>query len=256
MQLKNVATKLLSGDTFISGCNRKNTLDLDMKVITIMVTAILSMIMITYLSDPKYLNILLRWILHMNYYITDIPLIYRISWWVSINVVFYLLIPMGIVMFLFQEKLNKYGLTVRNNLKHSKPYVILLLVMIPFILLAIRFDDFKRVYPYYGKMNTVFSYKIVLFEIMYLIQFFCMEFFFRGFLVHGLANRFGYYSVFIMVMPYSMMHFGKPIIECLGSIVAGIVLGLLSFRNKSFIPGLILHYSVAMVMELSAILTA
>ena len=40
-----------------------------------------------------------------------------------------------------------------------------------------------------------------------------MEFFYRGFLLFTLERYIGVYSIFVMVIPYCMVHFGKPFVE-------------------------------------------
>jgi membrane protease YdiL (CAAX protease family) len=49
------------------------------------------------------------------------------------------------------------------------------------------------------------------------------------------------------------MHAGKPGPEAIGSIVAGVALGILALRNRSFIPGAILHWSVAATLDIFAL---
>jgi hypothetical protein len=49
------------------------------------------------------------------------------------------------------------------------------------------------------------------------------------------------------------MHVGKPGPEAIGSIVAGIALGIIALRNRSFIPGAILHWAVAVTLDLFAL---
>jgi membrane protease YdiL (CAAX protease family) len=88
---------------------------------------------------------------------------------------------------------------------------------------------------------------------LYLFQFFCLEFFFRGFVVHGLKKRFGYYAVFMMTIPYCMIHFGKPMPETIAAIIAGVILGTLSLKSRTIWMGVIIHYSVAIAMDFSAL---
>ena len=90
-------------------------------------------------------------------------------------------------------------------------------------------------------------------QLCYRTQFFALEAFFRGFLLFALFKRFGYYSILIMVMPYCMIHFGKPILETLGAIVAGSVLGYLALKSKTWLHGALLHCSVGFLMDLFAI---
>ena len=63
--------------------------------------------------------------------------------------------------------------------------------------------------------------------VLYWLQFCALEFFFRGFLLHGLAPRLGWAAIFAMALPYNMLHYGKPMPEALAAIVGGIVLGTL-----------------------------
>lgn len=50
------------------------------------------------------------------------------------------------------------------------------------------------------------------------------------------------------------MHTGKPAPEVWGSILAGIVLGLVALRGRSFIPAAILHFAVAATLDLLVLL--
>jgi membrane protease YdiL (CAAX protease family) len=47
----------------------------------------------------------------------------------------------------------------------------------------------------------------------YALQFVGVEAFFRGYLTFGLAPRFGWLAVPIMTVPYTMIHFAKPMPE-------------------------------------------
>jgi hypothetical protein len=50
-----------------------------------------------------------------------------------------------------------------------------------------------------------------------------------------------------------MIHFGKPLSECLGSVVAGIALGTLALRTGSIYGGVVVHCGVAWSMDLFAL---
>ncbi len=65
-----------------------------------------------------------------------------------------------------------------------------------------------------------------------------------------LARRFGILGVAIMTVPYTMIHFGKPAPEAFAAIIAGLALGYLALRSKSFVPGIFLHVSVAITMDM------
>jgi membrane protease YdiL (CAAX protease family) len=72
-------------------------------------------------------------------------------------------------------------------------------------------------------------------------------------MVHALKKRFGYYSIFIMMIPYCMIHFGKPLPETIGAVFAGIVLGSMSLKSNSIWLGVLLHFSVAISMDFFAV---
>ena len=76
-----------------------------------------------------------------------------------------------------------------------------------------------------------------------------------GFLVFALFKRFGYYAVPIMTIPYCMIHFDKPAAEVFGAIVAGMALGYLALRSKSWLPGAVLHWAVGISMGVRATLS-
>jgi membrane protease YdiL (CAAX protease family) len=73
--------------------------------------------------------------------------------------------------------------------------------------------------------------------------------FFRGFWLGVLRKSFGSGAIFAMAVPYCMIHFGKPYLEAVGAIVAGIALGSLSMKTKSIYQGFLVHITVAALMD-------
>ena len=115
-------------------------------------------------------------------------------------------------------------------------------------------QSFQLRYPFYNLQEGEKLFpSFWIWQTLYFIQFIGVEFFFRGFLLHGTKHRFGFYSIFFMVVPYCMIHFGKPMAETISAIVAGIALGILSLKSKSIVPGILIHYSVAIIMDFLAL---
>jgi membrane protease YdiL (CAAX protease family) len=133
-------------------------------------------------------------------------------------------------------------------------YAVMLVVMLPLVIYFSSTTSFQSRYPFY---NPVYDKSLfpdfIIWEIMYFAQFIGLEFFFRGFMVLGLKKRFGFYSVFIMTVPYCMIHFGKPMPETFGAIAAGFVLGMLAMKSRSIFMGVLIHYSVAITMDLCSL---
>jgi membrane protease YdiL (CAAX protease family) len=84
-------------------------------------------------------------------------------------------------------------------------------------------------------------------------SFFSLEFFFRGFVLQTLKYSLGSMAVPVMVIPYTMIHFSKPLPECIGAIIAGLVLGFLSLKTNRIWGGVLLHVAVAISMDVLAL---
>ena len=69
-------------------------------------------------------------------------------------------------------------------------------------------------------------------------------------MVLGLKPSLGKASVLVMLAPYCMIHYYKPMPEALGWIGAGLILGTLSWRTGTRLYGWFLHYAVALSMDL------
>ncbi|HVJ80534.1 MAG TPA: hypothetical protein VNC50_05645 [Planctomycetia bacterium] len=57
----------------------------------------------------------------------------------------------------------------------------------------------------------------------------------------------------MMTLPYCMIHFGKPLLETMASIGAGLILGGLSLKTRSIWLGAALHVYVAWLMDALAL---
>ncbi|WP_176754246.1 CPBP family intramembrane glutamic endopeptidase [Nitrosomonas sp. Nm132] len=123
--------------------------------------------------------------------------------------------------------------------------------MIPIIVYFSGTESFMAGYPFYdvGKTEKLYP-SFVIWQMFYFLQFIALEFLFRGFLLHGTKRKFGIHAIFVMTIPYCMIHFGKPLPETIGAIVAGVVLGAMSLKSKSIWPGVMLHYGIAIMMDL------
>lgn len=180
--------------------------------------------------------------------------LYHLAYWVFSIVVFYGLVPVFIILFVFKDKLSNYGLGLKGALKDKKIYLTLIAIMVPIVFLVSFTSSFQAKYPFYKLQEAEALYpRFVIWEMLYLLQFIAIEFFFRGFMLHGNKNRFGFYSILVMTIPYCMIHFGKPLPETIGAIIAGVILGMLSLKSNSIWLGIAIHFSVAITMDFCAI---
>lgn len=138
-------------------------------------------------------------------------------------------------------------------------------VMLPVIFIASRSATFSQYYPLNSLIGaqaiTALSDKglpgfwpwFIAYELLYAVYFIGWEFFFRGFLTLGVHKRLGFDAVLLANIPFVLMHAGKPFLEGLGSLIAGIALGLFAIRARSFWYCWLLHAAIAVSMDLCAI---
>lgn len=144
-----------------------------------------------------------------------------------------------------------FGLGLRGLPPHLPVYLVLPLVMIPVVWVVSGEPQFFNFYPMYDPE----SLRVWLFyEAIYFLQFFAVEFFFRGLILFRLERRFGLLAVWIMVVPYALLHIHKPFPEAMGSIVAGVVLGTLSIKSRSIWAGVAVHCAIAFAADLFALI--
>ena len=179
----------------------------------------------------------------------------RLVFWAATCLVAYVVLPAAAIKLLIGRPLSEYGLAWRGISGHAWMYGAMLAVMVPAVIAVSFTAGFQAKYPFYrlGEGESLWPY-FACWEVLYALQFIGLEFFFRGFLVHGTRRRLGYYSVLVMTIPYAMLHFQKPPLETLGAIAAGVVLGTLSLNTRSIWWGAGLHISVAYTMDGAALL--
>lgn len=80
------------------------------------------------------------------------------------------------------------------------------------------------------------------------------EYFFRGWMLFRLERELGGLAIVVQTVPFVIMHIGKPGLEIHSSLVAGLVLGWLALRGRSFWPCFLLHWGAAATMDALALL--
>jgi uncharacterized protein len=177
----------------------------------------------------------------------------RLAYWSGCTFAAYMVVPILYVKLVMRRSLRDFGMGVRGALKHSWIYVGLFALVMPAVYLMSLTETFQHTYPFYEHATRSWT-DFVLWQLLYALQFLSLEFFYRGFLVHGLKLRFGVYTVLLSVVPYCMIHFGKPMPETMGAVFAGIALGVLSLYTRSIWLGVAIHVSVALAMDTLSLL--
>lgn len=153
-----------------------------------------------------------------------------------------------------------YGIKTRGM--NWKPYLLMLLIMMPLIAIASTQPDFLAVYPKLKSVQGVFNdprttfWHKLLFELSYGTDFITIELFFRGFLVLAFIKWAGKDAILPMACFYCTIHFGKPMGECISSYFGGMILGIVVYNTRSIFGGLMVHLGIAWMMELGGYLSS
>jgi membrane protease YdiL (CAAX protease family) len=172
-------------------------------------------------------------------------------WWGATRVGGYLL-PLAVwPLFFRRDRLLDFGLRPRGFREHAWIYALCVACMVPILLVVSRQGDFGSFYPMYKQAGRSWL-DFVLWEAIYGAQFLTLEIFFRGWWIRA-TRVFGVGAIWSMVVPYCMIHYGKPYLEASAAVVAGVVLGSLSMRTRSIYAGFLVHWTVAVLMDVLAL---
>ncbi|HEY8210585.1 MAG TPA: type II CAAX endopeptidase family protein [Myxococcaceae bacterium] len=182
-------------------------------------------------------------------------------WWYGMSLVLYLAAPLLLARATGGSFTRSYGMGLGDWSVGVRLAGALLAVMLPVVWLASRTAAFKGQYPLAGNAAYLVGAagskdaraSVALFaayEAAYFAYFIGWEFFFRGWMLNGLLPAFGRAgAVLVPTAPFVLMHLGKPEVEALGAVVAGVALGVLALRTRSFWYGAVLHGVVAVWMD-------
>jgi membrane protease YdiL (CAAX protease family) len=174
------------------------------------------------------------------------------AWWSGWRVLGYVIVPMLVLACLPGQRIRDYHVSLRGFGKHLWIYGALFGAVLPAVLAASTSSSFRHTYPFYRIANRSYA-DLAMWELLYGVQFLALEFFFRGFILQGLRRALGANAIFVMLVPYCMIHYGKPLPETLGAIGAGLILGTLAMRTRSIWGGVLIHVGVATTMDVLAL---
>jgi uncharacterized protein len=189
-------------------------------------------------------------------WLRDVPPRDRDLWaslvWVAATSFFFLVVPAFIVRFWHREPLASVGFRVVGVVRHLPVYLLLFALMIPVLLMVAKRPDFLQTYPFVRRAVADRNV-LIAWEAAYVFQFFALESFFRGYVLFTAARVLPRAAIAVTAAPYTMIHFHKPFPECMGALGAGLLLGFLALRYRSFLGGFVLHSLVAVTMDLLAV---
>jgi membrane protease YdiL (CAAX protease family) len=159
---------------------------------------------------------------------------YPISpYWLS-ALIYYAILPVLIIIMLLRKNPLDFGFRLGNYKVWLFHVALALLVWIPVLFLSSHFSALKDYY-------TIPQFDLLKYSLETVVYMFAWEFLFRGFLLFGLKDKLGEASILIQMIPFILLHFGKPGIETISTILMGIYFGYVVYRGNSYWPALIIH---------------
>lgn len=174
--------------------------------------------------------------------------------WLWAMVLCCFVLPLSVVWLLFGQGLShlswlkdqkhngwSYGWSFRDWKRHLKLGFLALLLMLPLLWFYARSPEVHSFYQnYYPTGRTGMALFLLIFSTA--IYMFCWEWFFRGYLLFGLAQGFGFVvAVLLQATLFGVAHWGKPSLEMYASFLGGAILGVVCWREKSFLPAFYAH---------------
>lgn len=185
-------------------------------------------------------------------YFEQSPLVsvYEFSYWFLAEWLIYFVLPVAVIVFVFRKSPREFGVGSGDWKLGLKITGIFIAIMLPIVWIVSGFESFQEVYPHASIVRTDWNL-FLLYEALFFLYFTGWEFIWRGYLLFGLEKRLGGpTAVLVQMIPFVILHNGKPMIETLGAIIAGIALGALALRTRSFWYCVLTHWSVMLLIDL------
>src|SRR5664279_775429 len=159
------------------------------------------------------------------------------------------LIPAMIVKFVLRERLADYGVGLGNRIRTFRSF----LLLSPAILLVAWVSSGNPALGAYYPLNksagsspTMFGFHAA----TYLLFYVGWEFHFRGFVQHGLRQAMGdRQAILVQTLISAIAHLGRPAIETYAAVGAGLLWGILAFRTRSLLSGLLQHALLGITID-------
>ncbi|MBI4034243.1 MAG: CPBP family intramembrane metalloprotease [Candidatus Brennerbacteria bacterium] len=177
---------------------------------------------------------------------------WRQNWWSAIPIAFLALLtmfflPLFLIKSVFKDNFGNYGLRRPEDLKKASLLSsAAILVLLPIVLFFGAEESFREYYSMGGLSPIHFFFTAIFASSVYYIA---EEFLFRGFLFWGLWRGIKYHSFWVSALLFAFFHLTKPIPEVIFAFFAGLVFAYLSFKTKSFIPAAVVHFILALVLN-------
>jgi len=177
--------------------------------------------------------------------------LYARTWQFIVFFVLMFVVPVLYIKLVMKRPLSDFGFDLGDFRWGSKWLITIPLSVVPLIYLSSKMPDVRIEYPLAKSLLTDQSHLLV-YELGYVVFYYiAWEFFFRGFLLFGLKERFGAVNaILIQTISSCLVHIDKPEGEIIGSIFIGILFGMIALRSRSIWWVFLLHISIGVLTDL------
>ena len=153
--------------------------------------------------------------------------------WLS-TFIYYAVFPILVILIILRKNPLDFGLRIGNPRIWVK-YVFVICLVSAAVLYVASFSPSLQKYYQMEKFNFL-SYFLTS-----CVSLSASEYIYRGFLIFGLEEKFKEGSILIQVIPFVLLHLGKPEMETLSTLLTGVLFGYVAYRGKSYWPAFIIH---------------
>lgn len=147
---------------------------------------------------------------------------------------YYGVFPIFVILVILRQNPLEFGLGW-GSARTWWPYVVVVCAIAAAILYASSYSTSLR--DYYLKED----FSLLTYFWTNFLSLGAQEFMYRGFLLLGLKDRFKEGAILIQMIPFVLVHLGKPELETISTVFTGIIFGFIAYRGKSFWPAFIIH---------------
>jgi membrane protease YdiL (CAAX protease family) len=155
------------------------------------------------------------------------------SEWVS-TFLYYGLFPLLVILIILRKNPLDFGLRIGSP-RIWGFYTIVICLIAGVILYTASYNTSLQNY-YRDKEFSFIAYCLTS-----CASLFASEFIYRGFLLFGLREKLKEGSILLQMVPFALLHLGKPELETISTILTGLLFGYVAYRGKSFWPAFIIH---------------
>jgi len=149
---------------------------------------------------------------------------------------FLFLLPILYIKFILKQNLNNFGFALPTKLRDLYWSLAMLFVSGLIIFLLLHFFDFEQKYllPTYLAQSfwSFLFYELILVNFLFFIQ----EFFFKGFFLFLFAKRFGFWSVFLQGLLFTLFILAtRTVWQSVPMLILAFTGGVVAYKTKAFL---------------------